>query len=96
MTIDSKTIDKLAELAKLEFDEANKQEIINDLNRILRFIDKLDELDTSSVEPLTYLTEETNVMREDKVKQEITRQDALKNAPNKDSDFIKAPKVIGR
>jgi aspartyl-tRNA(Asn)/glutamyl-tRNA(Gln) amidotransferase subunit C len=94
MKIDSKTVDKLAELAKLEFDDKDKPQIISDLNRILGFIDKLNELDTTSVEPLIYLTEETNVMRDDVVKQEITREEALKNAPKKDSDFIKAPKVI--
>ena len=96
MKIDSKTVDKLADLAKLEFDDASKQEIIKDLNRIVTFIEKLNELDTSSVEPLIYLTDETNVMREDEVKQEITQKDALKNAPKKDSDYIKAPKVIDK
>ena len=96
MKIDSKTVDKLADLAKLEFDDASKQEIIKDLNRIVTFIEKLNELDTSSVEPLIYLTDETNVMREDEVKQEINQKDALKNAPKKDSDYIKAPKVIDK
>jgi len=96
MVIDSKTVDKLADLAKLEFDDASKQEIIKDLNRIVTFIEKLNELDTSSVEPLIYLTDETNIMREDVVKQEITQHDALKNAPKKDSDYIKAPKVIDK
>jgi aspartyl-tRNA(Asn)/glutamyl-tRNA(Gln) amidotransferase subunit C len=96
MVIDSKTVDKLADLAKLEFDDASKQEIIKDLNRIVTFIEKLNELDTSSVEPLIYLTDETNIMREDVVKQEITQQEALKNAPKKDSDYIKAPKVIDK
>ena len=96
MKIDSKTVDKLADLAKLELDDASKQELIKDLNRIVTFIEKLNELDTSSVEPLIYLTDETNVMREDKVKQEITQQDALKNAPKRDSDYIKAPKVIDK
>ena len=96
MKIDSKTVDKLADLAKLEFDDASKQEIIKDLNRIVTFIEKLNELDTSSVEPLIYLTDETNIMREDEVKQEITQHDALKNAPKKDSDYIKAPKVIDK
>ena len=96
MKIDSKTVDKLAELAKLEFDESSKEEIINDLNRIVTFIEKLNELDTSNVEPLVYLTEDTNVMRDDIVKQEITQQEALKNAPKKDSDYIKVPKVINK
>ena len=96
MKIDSKTVDKLAELAKLEFDEASKKEIINDLNRIVSFVEKLNELDTSNVEPLVYLTEDTNVMRADEVKQEITQQEALKNAPKRDSDYIKVPKVIDK
>jgi len=94
MKIDSKTVDKLAELAKLEFDEEGKKEIINDLNRIVEFVEKLSELDTSNVEPLIYLSEDTNVMRNDEVKQVISQQEALKNAPVKDSDYIKVPKVI--
>jgi len=96
MKIDSKTVDKLADLAKLEFDEASKVEIITDLNRIVSFVEKLNEMDTSNVEPLVYLTEDTNVMRADEVKQEISQQDALKNAPKRDSDYIKVPKVIDK
>jgi aspartyl-tRNA(Asn)/glutamyl-tRNA(Gln) amidotransferase subunit C len=96
MKIDSKTVDKLAELAKLEFDESSKEEIIKDLNRIVTFVEKLNELDTSSVEPLVYLTEDTNVMRDDVVKQDITQEEALKNAPKRDSDYIKVPKVIDK
>jgi aspartyl-tRNA(Asn)/glutamyl-tRNA(Gln) amidotransferase subunit C len=96
MKIDSKTVDKLAELAKLEFDEASRDEIVNDLNRIVSFVEKLNELNTSSVEPLVYLSDSTNVMRDDIVKQEITQEEALKNAPKRDSDYIKAPKVIDK
>ncbi len=96
MKIDSKTVDKLAELAKLEFDEEGKTEIVKDLNRIVEFVEKLGELDTSNVEPLIYMSEETNVMRDDVVKEEITQQEALKNAPLKDSDYIKVPKVINK
>ena len=96
MKIDSKTVDKLADLAKLEFDEASKEEIVKDLNRIVSFVEKLNEMDTSNVEPLVYLTEDTNVMRADEVKQEISQQDALKNAPKRDSDYIKVPKVIDK
>ncbi len=94
MKIDSKTVDKLADLAKLEFDEEGKKEIISDLNRIVEFVEKLSELDTSNVEPLIYMGEDRNVMRNDIVKQVITQQEALKNAPVKDSDYIKVPKVI--
>jgi aspartyl-tRNA(Asn)/glutamyl-tRNA(Gln) amidotransferase subunit C len=96
MKIDSKTVDKLADLAKLEFDEEGKKEIEKDLNRIVEFVEKLSELDTSNVEPLIYLSEDTNVMRDDVVKQVISQQEALKNAPVKDSDYIKVPKVITR
>jgi len=96
MKIDDKIVDKLADLAKLEFDEASKQSIIKDLDRIVGFIEKLNEVDTSSVEPLVYMSDSTNVMREDVVKQVITQAEALKNAPKKDSDYIKAPKVIDK
>ena len=96
MKIDSKTVDKLAELSRLEFDDASREEIVNDLNRIVGFVEKLNELDTSSVEPLIYLTDVTNVMRDDVVKQDITQQEALKNAPKRDSDYIKVPKVIDK
>jgi aspartyl-tRNA(Asn)/glutamyl-tRNA(Gln) amidotransferase subunit C len=96
MKIDSKTVDKLAELARLEFDEASRNEIVNDLNRIVSFVQKLDEIDTSSVEPLIYLTDTTNAMRNDEVKQVITQAEALKNAPKRDSDYIKVPKVLDK
>lgn len=96
MKIDLQTVDKLANLAKLEFDEEGKKEIAKDLNRIVEFVEKLSELDTSNVEPLIYLSEDTNVMRDDVVKQETTQQEALKNAPVKDSDYIKVPKVLNK
>ena len=96
MKIDSKTVDKLADLAKLEFDEEGKKEIAKDLNRIVEFVEKLSEIDTTNVEPLIYLSEDTNVMRKDEVKTSITQQEALKNVPVKDSDYIKVPKVITR
>lgn len=96
MKIDSSTVDKLADLAKLEFDAKAKKKIINDLNRMLEFVDKLNELDTQNVEPLTYMTDETNILRKDKVKQVISQQEALSNAPQKDSDYIIVPKVLDR
>jgi aspartyl-tRNA(Asn)/glutamyl-tRNA(Gln) amidotransferase subunit C len=96
MKIDLKTVDKLADLAKLEFDEEGKKEIARDLNRIVEFVEKLSELDTSQVEPLIYLSEDTNVMRNDIMKPGVTQQEALKNVPVKDSDYIKVPKVIDR
>jgi aspartyl-tRNA(Asn)/glutamyl-tRNA(Gln) amidotransferase subunit C len=92
--IDIKTVDEIAHLARLEFDEVSKPEILNDINRMLTFVDKLNELDTNNVEPLIYMTNETNVMRADIPETTITQKEALKNAPKKDSDYFKAPKVI--
>lgn len=92
--IDIKTVEEVAHLARLEFDEAGKAEILNDMNRMLAFVDKLNEMDTTDVEPLIYMTDERNVMREDEPKQTLTQKEALKNAPKKDSDYFKVPKVI--
>lgn len=93
--IDIKTVDEVAHLARLEFNDEAKAEILNDMNRMLAFVDKLNELDTTNLEPLIYMTDETNVMREDEVRDMVSQQEALKNAPKKDSDYFKVPKVIG-
>ncbi len=94
MPIDLTTVEKIAELAKLEFNEQEKLEILQDLNKILAFVDKLNELDTTGIEPLVYLTDEVNILRSDIVVQEITHEEALLNAPKKDSDYFRVPKVI--
>ena len=94
MKIDNETVDKIAHLARLEFENEAKQEIIKDMNNMLSFIDKLYELDTQNIEPLIYMSDEVNVLREDDVKHEITQDEALKNAPKKDSDYFKVPKVL--
>lgn len=94
MKIDKETVDKIAHLARLEFENEAKEQIIKDMNNMLSFVEKLNELDTSNVEPLIYMNNEVNVLREDIVKHDITQQEALKNAPQHDSDYIKVPKVI--
>ncbi|MBX7094671.1 MAG: Asp-tRNA(Asn)/Glu-tRNA(Gln) amidotransferase subunit GatC [Flavobacteriales bacterium] len=96
MKIDDKSVDRIAELSRLEFDAASKEEIKQDLNRILGFIDKLEELDTSNTEPLIFMSEEINVLREDEDKSTITQVEALKNAPRKDSDYFRVPKVLNK
>lgn len=95
MNIDQETVDKIAHLARLELSDAEKQETIKDMNRILTFMDKLNEVDTSAVEPLVYMNADVNVLREDMVKQEITHEEALLNAPEKDENFFHVAKVIG-
>lgn len=96
MKIDNQEVDRIAGLAKLQFEGEEKEAIKADMNRILTFIEKLSELDTDNVEPLLYMTEEVNHLREDDVTQEITQEEALKNAPSKDSDYFKVPKVLSK
>jgi aspartyl-tRNA(Asn)/glutamyl-tRNA(Gln) amidotransferase subunit C len=96
MKIDKETVDKIAHLARLEFGNEEKESMIKDMNNMIGFIEKLNELDTTNVEPLIYMSDEVNVLREDEVKPEITQEEALKNAPKKDSDYFKVPKVIGK
>ncbi len=94
MKIDDKTIDHIAKLSRLEFDDNERKAIVGDLERILDLINKLNEVDTTGVEPLIHMTETVNVLREDVVKEEITKEEALLNAPRKDSDYFKVPRVI--
>jgi aspartyl-tRNA(Asn)/glutamyl-tRNA(Gln) amidotransferase subunit C len=94
MQINQQLIDKIAHLARLEFNNDEKIRIEQDLNRILSFIETLNEVDTSSVEPLIYMSDEVNVLRKDEVIREISHEEALKNAPKKDSDYFRVPKVI--
>lgn len=94
MKVGHELVQKLATLAKLNFDAGQEKEIINDLSRIIVFVDKLKELNVDGVEPLIYMNDETNILRRDNVKMEITKHDALKNAPLADSDYFKVPKVI--
>jgi aspartyl-tRNA(Asn)/glutamyl-tRNA(Gln) amidotransferase subunit C len=94
MEITNEKIDQLAHLSKLEFDEEGKKKIKIDLTNILALCEKLNDINTDGVEPLIYLTETTNNVREDIVIDTISRQEALKNAPKKDSDYFKVPKVI--
>ena len=94
MTIDKETVEKVAHLARLELAEDEKVTMIDDMSKILDFMAKLNEIDTTGVEPLVYMTNEVNVVREDVIKQEITHQEALQNAPKHDKDYFLVPKVI--
>lgn len=94
MEVNDALIDKLAHLARLKFDASEKDEIKNDLQKMIAFVEKLNELDTTGVAPLLHMSDEINVLREDEVKGSISREDALKNAPLHDEQFFKVPKVI--
>jgi aspartyl-tRNA(Asn)/glutamyl-tRNA(Gln) amidotransferase subunit C len=96
MNIDNETIAKMAHLARLDVNENEQESLLKDMNNILHFMEKLNELDTSEVEPLIYLTDEENVFREDIVHREITPAEALKNAPMQDGTYFQVAKVIDK
>lgn len=95
MSVTKKDVEYIAELAKLKFKDDELESFTSQLNQILEYIEKLDELDTENVEPLSHPIEKVNNFREDKVKSSVNREDALENAPDKNEEFFKVPKVIG-
>jgi aspartyl-tRNA(Asn)/glutamyl-tRNA(Gln) amidotransferase subunit C len=96
MQIDKDTVAKIAHLARLEVNEQETESMMTDMTKILDFMAKLNEVDTSNVEPLIYMTNEVNTLREDVVKQEITHDEALTNAPEQDGKHFLVAKVIER
>ena len=94
MGVNNKLIQDIAKLSKLKFDDSAKEIMKSDLEKMLAFVDKLNEIDTEGIDPLIYMSEEVNVLRKDKVSEETSQEDALKNAPEKDSDYFKVPTVL--
>jgi aspartyl-tRNA(Asn)/glutamyl-tRNA(Gln) amidotransferase subunit C len=94
MNIDAKMVDSLAHLARLRFDDAEKESIRADLEKMVAFVEKLQTIDTTGVQPLLHISDAANVLREDTVQGSITREEALLNSPVKDEAFFKVPKVI--
>lgn len=94
MSVSKDEVKYIASLAKLEFEESELEEFTKEFNQILNYIDKLNELDTEKIEPLSHPIEKKNVFREDEHKPSIDRETALKNAPDKNEEFFKVPKVI--
>jgi len=94
MQVDDALIAKLSRLSMLDFNEAEKEEIKADLVKMIGFVDKLKELDTSGIEPLLHMSGNNNMLREDEVNNMLTQEEALRNAPLHDRQFFKVPKVI--
>jgi aspartyl-tRNA(Asn)/glutamyl-tRNA(Gln) amidotransferase subunit C len=94
MAVTLKDVEHVASLARLEFSDDEKKTLMNQLNKILEYMEKLNELDTSNVEPLAQVIPLTNVFREDVVKPSQSVSEVLKNAPAKTNKFFKVPKVI--
>lgn len=94
MDINDEMIDRLADLAKLEFNAEEKEQVKTDLSRVLAYCEKLNEVDTTGVEPLIFMSESVNILREDIPGGQVSRQEALKNAPSRDSDYFRVPKFM--
>jgi aspartyl-tRNA(Asn)/glutamyl-tRNA(Gln) amidotransferase subunit C len=94
MKIDRPLLDKIAHLARLEFDEKDAEKVMQDMTTIVEWVEKLNEIDTEGVEPLTSMSHELNAFREDKAKTTLTHEEVLKNAPQKDENFFRVPKVL--
>ena len=94
MEVNTALVEKLANLSRLQFDDTQKESIKADLQRMIQFVEKLNELDTTGVEPLLHMSDNVNILRADEVKGSIERTEGLKNAPVQDGVFFKVPKVI--
>lgn len=95
MNVDRETLHKIAHLARLDVRPDEETELLNSLNAVLNWMAQLSEVDTTGVEPLTHLSSETNVLRDDVVGDHLPREQALANAPQHDEQFFKVPKVLG-
>ncbi|HTF80465.1 MAG TPA: Asp-tRNA(Asn)/Glu-tRNA(Gln) amidotransferase subunit GatC [Cytophagales bacterium] len=94
MIIDKEKVKKIAHLARLEFNEQDEVVLVESMNKILDWMEKLNEVDTGNVEPLRHMSQEVNVLRDDAVGTPIGHKEALYNAPHKDSDYFRVPKVL--
>ena len=94
MTIDLKTIKHISKLSRISVDDKKADKLVEDLNSIFDFIEKLNELNTDKVEPLTSVAETTLILRTDEVNSKDIRGQILKNSPDENEDFFVVPKVV--
>ena len=96
MKISDDLVQHIAHLSRLEFEGDDLNQIKGDMSKIIGFMDKLSELDTENVDPLIFMTEKVNVLREDLSERTLTSEDALRNEPKKDSDYFRISKVLDK
>jgi len=96
MSVTLDDLEKIAQLARLKLKEDDKEKFLDQVNQILKYVEKLNEVDTQGVEPLSHSMDLVNVMREDIEKQSLSQKDALANAPAKNDRFFRVPKVVSR
>ena len=94
MKVDQETLHKIAHLARLEVKPDEEAELLNSLNGVLTWMEQLNEVDTTGVEPLTHISAETNVLRDDVAGNQLSREQALANAPQHSKQFFEVPKVL--
>lgn len=94
MKINQKTVHKVADLARIEIKDNEVDALTVEMNKILTFMEKLNELDTENVKPLVYMNERSNVWREDIAKNEISTEEGLKNSAVHNDNFFFVPKII--
>ncbi|MCT4665831.1 MAG: Asp-tRNA(Asn)/Glu-tRNA(Gln) amidotransferase subunit GatC [Flavobacteriales bacterium] len=94
MKVDHNTIAHLERLAKLKFSEEEKGKMLQDFEKIVGFVDQLNELDTTGIDPQVYVNEEFDHYRKDEAEILVSKEEALKNAAKKDSFYIRVPKVL--
>ncbi len=94
MNITDEIIDHISHLARLEFNGDDRTEIISDMEKIISFMEKLQKVETTEIKPLISVSENKNILREDKSEITISKQEAFINAPKKDSDYFRIPKVL--
>jgi aspartyl-tRNA(Asn)/glutamyl-tRNA(Gln) amidotransferase subunit C len=95
MSVTIKDVEYVAALARLSFTDEEKRKLVQQMNEILQYMEQLNSLDTTNVEPLAQVIKSQNVFREDILKPSLDREEVLKNAPSKTDKFFKVPKVIG-
>ena len=94
MTIDLKTIKHIAKLSRISVDDEKAKKLASDLNSIFDFIEKLNELKTDQIKPLTSIAETSLKLRNDEIKSQNMREEIIKNSPEKNEDYFVVPKVI--
>jgi aspartyl-tRNA(Asn)/glutamyl-tRNA(Gln) amidotransferase subunit C len=94
MRIDKETLNKIAHLSRLEIAEKDVEKMMQDMTNMVTFVEKLNEVNTEGVEPLTTMTHEINRLREDEPKQDQSQEQVMHNAPKKDTDYFRVPKVL--
>ena len=94
MSIDLKTIKHISKLSRISVDEKRAEKLADDLNSIFEFIEKLNELKTDNIKPLTSIAETTLKFRSDEIKSKNIREQIIKNSPEDNEDYFVVPKVI--